>query len=72
MVGIVDRCEHGGARDRCSMFALTMVKTIVTGNTKKDHSDRPTVVLSEIERDVRIDRMKRVSCENTSGIWPRN
>ena len=50
-----------------------MVKTIVTGNTKKEHSDRPTVVLSEIERDVRIDRMKkRVSCENTSGIWPRN
>ena len=49
-----------------------MVKTIVTGNTKKDHSDRPTVVLSEIERDVRTDRMKRVSCENTSGIWPRN
>ena len=49
-----------------------MVKTIVTGNTKKDHSDRPTVVLSEIERDVRIDRMKRASCENTSGIWPRN
>ena len=36
-----------------------MVKTIVTGNTKKDHSDRPTVVLSEIERDVRIDRMKK-------------
>ena len=27
-----------------------MVKTIVTGNTKRDHSDRPTVVLSEIER----------------------
>ena len=24
MVGIVDRCEHGGARDRCSMFALTL------------------------------------------------
>ena len=43
-----------------------MVKTIVTGNTKKDHSDRPAVVLSEIERDVRISRMKRVSCENTS------
>ena len=49
-----------------------MVKTIVTGNTKEDHSDRPTVVLSDIERDVRIDRMSRVSCENTSGIWPKN
>ena len=24
MVGIVDKCEHGGARDRCSMFALTL------------------------------------------------
>ena len=31
-----------------------MVKTIVTGNTKEDHSDRPTVVLSDIERNVRI------------------
>ena len=49
-----------------------MVKTTVTGGIKKDHSDRPTVVLSEIERDVRIGRMKRVSYENTSGIWPRN
>ena len=35
-----------------------MVKTVVTGSTKKDHSERPTVVLSEIERDVSIDRMK--------------
>ena len=32
-----------------------MVKTIVTGNTKEDHSDRPAVVLSrDIERNVRI------------------
>ena len=31
MVGIVDRCEHGGARDRCSMFALTLRR-----NAKRD------------------------------------
>ena len=31
MVGIVDRCEHGGARDRCSMFALTLRR-----NSKRD------------------------------------
>ena len=63
--------------DREHMLAVSSLKVRVVSvglgwDSKRDHSDRPTVALSEIERDVRIDRMKRVSCENTSGIWPRN
>ena len=46
-----------------------MIKTIVIRNIKRDHSDKPTVVLSETKFKTEESRKY---CENIPGIWLMN
>ena len=46
-----------------------MIKTIVIRNIKRDHSDKPTVGLSETE----FEKEESYQCdENKPGIWLMN